>query len=159
MGSRTHPLSQTPQDQPETPAPVPTRPRKPLQHNLLLCQRAGELLKRAGFVVMNVSMKTEAVYYRFPGRVGSIRVAAHKSDHGKSSRRRPYGPPVLAKLTFRGDGAGGMGVLRLSDIAFFQRIWIAIGKYLTEADFEDVERHDGRRAEGGFPCGDAGSGD
>ena len=33
-----------------------------------VCGRAGTILKKAGFVVKNVSMKSEATYYSFPGR-------------------------------------------------------------------------------------------
>jgi hypothetical protein len=60
------------------------------------CAEASVFLKRAGFVLVNASMTTEATYYRLPGREGVIRIAAH----GSGSKSMPGLPRVLAKLTF-----------------------------------------------------------
>jgi hypothetical protein len=62
---------------------------------LAACDEAATLLKSAGFVLANVSLRSEASYYRWPGRDGLIRVATHGSDGAMVGLGH-----VLAKITF-----------------------------------------------------------
>lgn len=59
------------------------------------CDYAAELLCRAGFSEAHASKKSEARYYRFSGRRGLLRLAAHASKV-----REIDGEPILARLTF-----------------------------------------------------------
>lgn len=72
-----------------------------------IIESAVEMLKRAGFEFVCASRVSEAAYYRFPGRVGLLRVAAH----GGSKKKTQHGEDVVARLTFgekRNDGFTGI---------------------------------------------------
>ena len=70
------------------------------EDRLALVDHAVVRLKEAGFELAYASMKSEACYYRFPGREGAIRVAAHRYGGGAD---RAVTLPVLACLTFGPD--------------------------------------------------------
>lgn len=59
------------------------------------CQKAGELLIAAGFKLHNVSMKSEACYYKHPAHIGLIRIATHGRQKNKF-----HHTPVIAKVTY-----------------------------------------------------------
>lgn len=107
---------------------------------LELCARAGELLKRVGFVHYQTSMKTESTYYRWPDRVYLIRVASHG---GRQSRSMWPGARkhVIAKITFRGTHLDPKGMMNISDEKVENIVAMAIGRYfLKSAEYqtEDV---------------------
>lgn len=62
---------------------------------LTVCNEAADMLKSAGFVFACASMRSEATYYRWPGRPGVIRVATHKFNGSMVGLDH-----VLACLTF-----------------------------------------------------------
>lgn len=103
---------------------------KPEFSTVELCAYAGETLKRAGFVVGYVSMKSEASYFQFPGRHGYIRVSHHKFHKPKVG----FVNRVVVALTFRGskprdDAANGEFIhTTLEKIDW--RIHAAIGRYM-----------------------------
>lgn len=90
-----------------------------------LCALAGDRLRRAGFVVAHVSMRSEAVYFRHPPLDKLLRVSAHKQKHG------PIGMDgVVAKLTFSpGRRSADRRHLIRTESAIDQMIWTAIGQY------------------------------
>lgn len=118
-----------------------TRPRP--DHDVhLLCTQASIDLKRAGFVLVNVSMRSEACYFRLPGRHGLLRVACH------SQRHPPIGlGPVVATLTFRPDwrtGSAG-GTLRINKEKIADMTALAAGQYLLRSAEPHPSRYTGPR--------------
>ena len=62
------------------------------------CEYATERLKLAGFVHNHTSMKSEACYYRYPGRNCLIRIATHA---GSTPKNLPCDSlPTVARITF-----------------------------------------------------------
>lgn len=94
-----------------------------------LCRRAGDMLKRAGFVHFQTSMKTEAVYYRWPDRHHLIRVAAHGGRAPRGSMR----DNVVAKVTFRGTHCAPPGMMNISDEKVRVMVAHAIGVYFLKS--------------------------
>jgi hypothetical protein len=94
---------------------------------LELCARAGEILKRVGFVHHQTSLKTEAAYYKWPGRRELLRIAAH-------SRKKPcFGlDPVAAKITFSGNCLDPPGNIRMANGVFERMLAGAIGRYFLK---------------------------
>lgn len=105
------------------------RSPRPVHDVLELCAATGERLKAAGFEVASVSMRSEAVYYRLPGREGLLRVATH------SSRHPPIGlGDVLASITFRGrEVVEGRFVLRGTPEGIENTIYRAVGQYMMRS--------------------------
>ena len=97
---------------------------------LEVCDYAAQLLMEAGFELCRTSSTSEARYYRFPGRHGVIRVAAHRG--GRKSRMLGD-PPVLERITFCGDVHADPGKIRVRLDAVFNRTAAAIGRYLMKA--------------------------
>ena len=93
-----------------------------------LCDRAAVLLKDAGFVHYQTSMKTEACYYRWPDRPHLLRLASHSG--GKT--RNGLGP-VAAKLTFTGNVHSRPGTMRLAHEKFEQMVALAVGQYFIKS--------------------------
>jgi hypothetical protein len=58
---------------------------------------AAARLKAAGFQVVNVSMRSEAVYYALPGYRGLLRLAAHRSNPLRQDLRTDR--PTVARVT------------------------------------------------------------
>ena len=102
--------------------------QKPVHEVFDLIEYASQMLKKVGFEVSYVSRQSEAVYYRFPGRDGLLRLATH------SKNRTPFGlnEPV-SKLTFNGDIPGNPGKTKSSLDALDNRIHAAIGKYFANS--------------------------
>lgn len=103
----------------------PTHRYDPLE----LCTLAGERLKKMGFSVANVSMRSEAVYYRFPGRAGLLRVSAHRVHMGHGTIGHSN---TIAQITF----AVGRKAYRRGERHFIRTagaidhmIWLAVGQY------------------------------
>lgn len=95
------------------------------------CYEASKLLKAAGFEMVNVSMRSEAVYYRFPGRSGVIRVADH-SGGGKSLAGLDR---VLAKLTFLPHKLARIpGTLVIGEHQMHNIVCAAIGRYMIASN-------------------------
>jgi hypothetical protein len=95
---------------------------------LELCNRAGEMLKRAGFVHYQTSMKTEATYYRWPGRKETIRVADHPRKTSGSNRNN-----IAAKITFHGRHIDPPGMMNISDEKVSSKVAYAIGTYFLKS--------------------------
>jgi len=89
---------------------------------------ANDALRAAGFVVANVSMKSEATYWRLPGRHGLIRVASHRSRERNLNSMQG----VLARITFRG-GRSNRGQVWISDERLDSQIALAIGVYILRS--------------------------
>jgi hypothetical protein len=67
--------------------------------NFELQDRTAAMLRGCGFDLVNVSRKSTACYYRFPGRFGLLRVAIHK----KHEKNDPLsGEPVLISINCQG---------------------------------------------------------
>lgn len=111
------------------------------QHDTLeLCAKATEKLKAVGFEPVAVSMKSEAVYLRLPGRHGLLRVSAHRSA------RTPWGlGKVVAKLTFHGNRFDGAAVLCCSPEKIDTMIWIAVGQYIMGSSEPHAPLYHGMR--------------
>ncbi len=93
-----------------------------------LCERASKMLKAAGFEVVDVSRRSEAVYFHLPGRHGVLRVSAHKtrcSVIGLDS--------VVSKLTFCGNHHSGADILVCSDEKIESMVWAAVGHYIMKS--------------------------
>ena len=101
--------------------------RKPRRSCLELAGLAGDRLKASGFQVVTVSLKSEAVYFRFPGRHGVVRVACHPWHGEKIGMNR-----VVATLTFRG-GRHQRDTLYCDEMRFDQLLWTAIGQYMERS--------------------------
>lgn len=105
-----------------------------------LCARAAAALKSAGFERAAVSMKSEAVYFRLPGRHGLLRVSTHKS------KKSPIGlGNVVARLTFRGNAFDAHSILVCSDEKIDTMIWIAVGQYIMNSASEQPSAYQGKR--------------
>lgn len=101
---------------------------KPDHDILHLCAHTCELLKRIGFERVNVSMKGESVYFRWPGRNGVLRVSAHRTKAGVIGLDN-----IVAKITFSPDGRGHGGTLRCDTQAVQSFIWRGIGQYMVNS--------------------------
>lgn len=100
---------------------------KPRHDCLELAARAAEMLKAAGFVHVCTSTRSEATYYRIPGRHGVLRIATHPS------KGAPYGlPPIYATLTFRG-GKRDRDVLHCDDDRFNTMVCLAVVQYFLRS--------------------------
>ena len=93
------------------------------------CDRASALLKEAGFVLENQSMRTEACYYRWPDRVDLIRIATHKSKRSMIGLGN-----VVSRITFNGNRNDQPGEIRICDEAIENRVMWAIGKYFLKSE-------------------------
>jgi hypothetical protein len=106
----------------------------------MLCAQAGERLKAAGFEVVTVSMKTEAVYFRLPGRHGVLRVSAHQAKKGFIGL--DY---IAARLTFHGNRFDGHTTLHCSPEKIDTMIALAIGQYVLRSATPQPSRYQGKR--------------
>ena len=108
------------------------RDEKPTVYTDDLAHEAARLLRLAGFVLHCASRKTEACYYKWPGRKALIRVATH----GKSKRAQ-ISSDVVAALTFKGRHCDDPNTMRLHSQKFELMVWQAIGRYMIKAaEFE-----------------------
>lgn len=105
------------------------------------CSRAGAMLIEAGFELHYQSMKTEARYYRWPGRVHTLRVAAHKS------KKSPIGmPKIAARITFATTGAcEEPHSVAVSDVHFEHMVATAIGIYMIRSVVAPASNYDGEK--------------
>ena len=94
---------------------------------LELCAEAAERLRIIGFEVSCPSMKSEAVYYRIPGRFGVLRVGVHPYKRGMAGLEE-----VVATITFRG-GKRDRLYLICSPEKFDNMIWMAVGQYMDRS--------------------------
>lgn len=101
---------------------------KPVQRVDDLCHRASDMLKAAGFLFHGSSMKTEACYYRYPGKKSLLRVARHRKD------RTPSGlDHVAGRVTFNGNVLTGPDEMRIADEKVTAMVAMAIGQYFLNA--------------------------
>ena len=93
--------------------------------------RAAEFVKRAGFVFIVASMKSDACYYGLPGRRGLLRIA----DHGKASRNpwSEYGP-TIGSVTFPRGAANKRGFMMLNDTVIENQVAYNIGLYMIRSE-------------------------
>lgn len=94
------------------------------------CRQAEVFVRAAGFEHVIDSTKSEATYWRFPGRFGVLRVATHK-NHGKH-KNLPDGP-VVACITFNVTAVAEDGFLRLTVNEIEWRSIGGIGSYMIKA--------------------------
>lgn len=105
-----------------------------------LCARAAEMIKVVGFEFRCASMKSEATYYALPGMPQLLRIGRHAQS------RTPIGMgPVVARLTIRGTGFDGEGMIRISEDAFVTKVAIAIGVYMLESVKPIQSRYHGKK--------------
>jgi hypothetical protein len=95
---------------------------------------AEEYARRAGFVRIVNSAKSEASYWRLPGRRGALRIAAHKG--GNKERRFSWHDDVVAKVTFPQNSANVAGFIEFADHAIEFQAAQAIGLYMIRAGRE-----------------------
>lgn len=99
---------------------------KPIHELVELHARACALVRAAGFELHCISSKTEATYFRLPGRTDLLRIAYHKSHGPTLGLNR-----VSAKITFGQDAPKSRpGTMRLSDGAFLRLVALRIGEYM-----------------------------
>lgn len=118
--------------------------RKPLKEPRSVhgcCAYAIDLLKRIGFEKAYVSMKSEAVYFKFPGRHGVLRVATHPTKRGAIGLDN-----IVAKLTFRGNSYDDPEMMRCSDEKVDSMIWLAIGQYMVNSAVERPRQYTGPKS-------------
>lgn len=108
---------------------------KYLRPSLELCTEAGEMLKRAGFILHHVSRGTEACYYRLPDRGALLRVAAH-------SNKQPLigHPPVAARVTFNGTHVTAPAYIKIADQKVEAMVALAIGQYMLKTGAATTSR-------------------
>ncbi len=90
---------------------------------------AAQMLKAAGFYHYQTSLRSEAAYYKFPGRSEVLRLSSHPRNKGKTL----YGLNVVAScltINFR----GGTTALRATDIE--NRVAMAIGYFFLRSTSE-----------------------
>ena len=108
------------------------RPRRVSEQGFLTAEQARDLAHRfimqAGFELAWESQVSEARYYNFPGRVGTLRIASHKKGgaEGRSG-------PTLVSATFPEGGVNNAGVTRFKDLHVENHAANAIGLYLIRA--------------------------
>ena len=105
-----------------------------------LCARAHEALKAAGFERVAVSMKSEAVYFRLPGRHGLLRVATHKTKQGSIGL-----DAIVATLTFRGNRFNAPEEMTCSEEGLETMLMIAVGRYIMNSAEPIRSRYQGKR--------------
>lgn len=97
---------------------------------------AASLLKHAGFVLAFPSLKSEACYYTYPGRIGLIRIAAHK--HNKTHRNYSWGQKkLITKITFRTSKGNRDGITPFNANSLFTHIQVPIGKFFLLSEPEE----------------------
>ena len=101
------------------------------------CLMAEEYARRAGFVKIVDSMQSEASYWKLPGRLGSLRIAAHKG--GKKARRYSWMDDVVAKVTFPAASANKAGFIEFAPHAIEFQAAQAIGLYMIHAGRDAIE--------------------
>lgn len=105
-----------------------------------LCQRTGDMLKAIGFEQVYISRKTEACYYKLPGRFGLLRVSAHRNKHP------PIGlDPIASKITFRGNCHSGANLLVTSENGFMTQVYIGIGQYMMRSAEQKPSEYKGKK--------------
>ena len=120
-------------------ADLPARPDveghvKCSEEQLALVDFAVKAVKKAGFVFVYSSVKSEACYYRLGDREGSLRVAAHRFGHRSEGRLLSF--PVWSCLTFPNHQ------IRSAEAAL-SMIDIAVGRYIMypHTRLETARRH------------------
>lgn len=112
---------------PDAPPGSRRRPA-PIIRTLDACDLAAAMLRAAGYEVAHVSLRSEATYYRLPGRAGVIRVAAHRHE------KPPIGlDPVLAKITFSPHKFSGPDHIGIREEAMRGRVYTAIGQHFVKS--------------------------
>lgn len=113
-------------------------PPQPLCDCLELAHRAAEELKAVGFEHVRTSMRSEATYYRLPGRHGLLRIGCH-----------PHRPKVgmdyvTSALTFRG-GRRDRDHIHCGEERFQNMLWMAVGQYVMRSAEEKPSNYSGAR--------------
>jgi hypothetical protein len=91
---------------------------------------AASSVKQAGFEFVNSSMKSVACYYRYPGRLGFLRI----SDHSKRKHNeRFFTEPVASSLSFCIAVSPRDGKFEMSKEQIETRVAHAIGRYMMRA--------------------------
>ena len=96
---------------------------------LELCDLASARLKEAGFVLAYSSDRSEACYYRWPGRPEVLRVAAHRFRKGWGTRGGAGDARVAAVLTFNHHQVDAPGRMKIAEEKIESMIASAIGRY------------------------------
>lgn len=112
------------------------REPKPVVSTLDMVHEAARLMKMAGFILHCPSRKTEACYYKLPGRTSLIRVAAHAKTKSLISR------DVVASLTFVGTHLMDTGHMRLRRDQFEKMVHLAVGRYMIKSAERDLCKSD-----------------
>jgi len=105
---------------------------------LELCARAGEILKRVGFVHHQTSMTTPAVYYRWPDRQHLLRVAEHS---GKKTRKNGGLGVGGSSVTFNGTHLDPPGKMNIREEKIESTISAAIGRYFMKSAPDSTPRN------------------
>lgn len=104
------------------------------------CAEAEELVLRAGFLFERASSQSEARYFRFPGRVGVLRIATHSKGGWRNASGFASGP-VFASVTFsRKATQTNNGFLAVSKIYVEWQTATAIGIYMMRSTTQEDSR-------------------
>jgi hypothetical protein len=95
------------------------------------CRQAAVYLRMAGFVEAWQSEMSEARYFVFPKRTGTLRLATHAK--GGRNPRMPDGP-TLASVTFARGSAGKDGLLKLTATKIENVVAYSIGLYMIRSE-------------------------
>lgn len=93
------------------------------------CAEAERFVLATGFVFDGASGRSEARYFRFPGRLGVLRIAAHRKGARNGDMRSG---PAIASVTFSRKATHD-GLLRVSKIYVEWQTATAIGLYMMRA--------------------------
>ena len=88
-------------------------------------EEVAELVKKAGFILHENSMQSEACYYRYPGKSGLLRIAAHR--YSRTQSRLNPAKNVICCLTF------GETYTAKCKGSVDAKIMMAVGKFFLNA--------------------------
>ena len=101
------------------------------------CDESELLILRAGFKLCWQSNKSEARYFSFQGRHGTVRIATHAKNYkmaGLGMDNMARLGPVICSVTFPEGGTGKHGLLRITQECIEFKTATAIGIYFIRAN-------------------------
>ena len=95
------------------------------------CDKAADLLRRAGFVFVCASLKSTSCYYQLPGHEGTLRVSIQSRKKDRAGRHQTG--KVHAQATFAAGSANRHGHIDKPEIYIESTVALAIGLYMLRA--------------------------
>ncbi len=98
------------------------------------CDLAADLLRRAGFVFDHAAMNgSTSTYYKYPGRIGFLRVSTHRTAK-KATRTRHFSQVNVASVTFSHKAIFADGTLIMKESTIEAEVCSAIGRFLIVSE-------------------------